>query len=401
MATVRADAGQLRRALLNLARNGIAAVERTYPHGGGVVRLRLENNIVELQQVLFRGGDGTLSATGHIALGGAVRGLSATIVASHLQLLAGPSAQMTVTGQALASNANGPLLLKGQFVVDHGLFSLPEKAAPRLDGDVVVIRGGQAQTAARINRKPSEQPAGALTPHIDMELDLGEDFAFQGAGAELRLAGTLNLRSEPGATPQAFGSVRVVEGSYKAFGTKLAIDSGVINFQGSLNNPNLNLVAMRHEQEVAAGVRVTGTVRRPRVQLVSEPDLPQEQQLSWLVFGRASGGGETGQAKAAVQGAALGLLNKFGTGRAAQTFGLDTLAIGESEYGLAGAQVVNLGKEISDRLYIGYEQSLAGAESVVKLIYTLTPQWSVVLRGGTVAGLDVLYSKRFDHLRSP
>jgi signal transduction histidine kinase len=37
---VRADAGQLRRALLNLTRNGIAAVERTHPGGGGVVRLR-------------------------------------------------------------------------------------------------------------------------------------------------------------------------------------------------------------------------------------------------------------------------------------------------------------------------------------------------------------------------
>lgn len=365
----------------------------------GVVHLRLENNIVELQQVLFRGGNGTLSATGHMALGGVARGLSATIVASSLQLLASPSAQMTVTGQAVASNANGPLLVSGYFAVDHGLFSLPEKAAPQLDTDVVVVRSGQAQAADRGRPALAEKPAGAFTPRIDIELGLGKDFAFKGAGAELRLAGALTLRSEPGATPQAFGSVRVVEGSYKAFGTQLAIESGVFNFQGPLNNPNVNLLAMRRQKEVAAGVRVTGNVHQPRVQLVSEPDLPQEQQLSWLVFGHSSGGGETGRAKAAVQGAALGLLNKFGTGRAAQTIGLDTLAIGESEFGLAGAQVVNLGKEISDRLYIGYEQSLAGAESVMKLIYELTPSWSVVLRGGTVAGMDVFYSKRFDRLR--
>ncbi|MEO7107891.1 MAG: translocation/assembly module TamB domain-containing protein, partial [Rhodoferax sp.] len=196
-----------------------------------------------------------------------------------------------------------------------------------------------------------------------------------------------------------FGTVNVVDGSYEAFGTRLAIESGLINFQGSLSDPNLNIVAMRRQQDVAAGVRVTGNARQPRVQLVSEPDMPRDEQLSWLVFGRSGAGGETGQAQAAVQGAALGLLNKLGAGRTARSVGLDTIAIGESKFGLSGAQVVNLGKEISDRLYIGYEQSLAGAESVLKLIYTLTPNWSVALRGGAVTGVDALYSKRFDKLR--
>lgn len=365
----------------------------------GIARLRLENNIVELQQLQFQGGDGTLRATGRVALDSTAPGLTATIVANKLQLLASPSAQLTVSGEAVASNAGGQLLVKGKFDVDQGLFSLPETTAPQLDSDVVVVRRGQAQPAPRLNAAASERPANAFTPRIDIELGLGNNLSFNGAGAKMRLAGALSLRSEPGATPQAFGSVQVVDGSYDAFGTNLAIESGVINFQGSLRNPNLNILAMRRQQEVAAGVRVTGTVRNPRVQVVSEPDLPQEQALSWLVFGRGDGGGESGQAQSAVQGAALGLLNKFGAKRAAQSFGLDTLAIGDSKFGLAGGQVVNLGKEISDRLYIGYEQSLAGAESVLKLIYALTPNWSVELRGGTVASVDVLYNKRFDRLR--
>ncbi len=48
------------------------------------------------------------------------------------------------------------------------------------------------------------------------------------------------------------------------------------------------------------------------------------------------------------------------------------------------------------RLAIGYEQSLAGAASVLKLTYQLSRAWSVVLRGGQVAGLDLSYSRRFD-----
>ncbi|MEO7106357.1 MAG: hypothetical protein ABIZ09_08300, partial [Rhodoferax sp.] len=61
----------------------------------GIARLRLVNNIVELQRVEFQGGSGTLKATGNIALNGAARGVNATIVASKLQLLASPSAQLT------------------------------------------------------------------------------------------------------------------------------------------------------------------------------------------------------------------------------------------------------------------------------------------------------------------
>lgn len=96
----------------------------------GIARLRMDNNIVELQRVEFQGGSGTLKATGHIALDGAARGLNATIVANKLQLLASPSAQLTVTGNAEAATAAGQLLVKGKFAVDHGLFNLPDKTAP-------------------------------------------------------------------------------------------------------------------------------------------------------------------------------------------------------------------------------------------------------------------------------
>lgn len=365
----------------------------------GIARIGLDNNVVELRQVEFRGGDGSVRATGRIPLDRASRELSATIVADKLGLLASPSGQLTLSGQARAANISGQLLVNGKFVVDHARFSLPEKAAPKLDEDVVVIRGGKVRgVATSTASKPIERPAGPYTPSANIELDLGNDFRFEGSGAKATLAGTVMLQSEPGETLQGFGTVRVVEGSYEAFGTELAIERGDINFQGPLRNPNLNFLAMRREQEVAAGVTVTGTVQQPRVQLVSEPDLPQEEQLSWLVFGRG-GGTEPGQAQSAAKGAALGLLNKFGGQRIANTFGLDALSVGESAFGLGGAQVVNLGKEISNRLYIGYEQSLAGAENVLKLTYELTQHWSVVLRGGTITGLDLFYSNRFDAKR--
>lgn len=362
----------------------------------GTARIVIDNNVIGLQRVVFHGGDGTLDITGSIPLRDEGRDLHATISADKLQLLASPSGRLTVSGQATTSRVGEQLLVAGKFNVDRALFSLPEKSAPKLDDDVVIVRGDQPAQAQR--------PAGVAktspyTPRIDISVGLGNNFRFAGAGADLRLAGTVRIVSEPAETPQAFGTVRIAEGTYEAFGAKLAVERGLINFQGPMTNPNLNILAMRREQqrEVAAGVQVTGNVSQPRVQLVSEPNVPDEEKLSWLIFGRSGGGAAQGQAQSAAKGAAFGLLNKFGGQRLAKGFGLDELSIQSSEFGLAGGQqVVNLGKEISDRLFLGYEQSLSGAESVIKLSYELSRYWTVVLRGGTLAGLDLLYSRRFD-----
>jgi translocation and assembly module TamB len=290
----------------------------------------------------------------------------------------------------------GQPAITGNFTVDRARISMPEMGAPSLGDDVVILRDGKPVNP----QKAPGQPAGPLSPRVNVTVNLGRDFRFEGSGADLRLAGSVKLQSDPGEAPQAYGTVQVVEGSYEAFGTELAIDRGVINFQGSLQNPNVNILAMRREREASVGIQVTGTARRPRVELVSDPYMSQEEQLSWLIFGRGgAAAGGTGQAQRAARGAALGLANMLGGERAAQALGLDAISIGESEYGTAGTQVVSLGKTLSDRLYLGYEQSLSGAESVLKLVYEWTRSWSVVLLGGTVTGVELTYSKRFDRIK--
>lgn len=369
----------------------------------GNAQIHIEDNIADIRQLEFHGQEGTLRVTGRVPLERS-EDTTATLVANNLQLLASPSRQMTVSGRAEAANVDRQLQINGKFTVNQARFSLPEQSAPALGDDVRVIRGTRRDGTVREPQNVSlrtEKPAGPLTPRIRLLLDLGNDFRFQGSGADLQLGGELTVMSAPGETPRANGTVRIIGGTYEAFGAKLEIERGVLNFQGSFSNPNIDILAMRREQEVAAGVHATGTVRQPRVQLVSEPDVPEQEKLNWLVFGRGgSSGAETGsgQAQAAAKEAALGLVNKFGGTRIAKGFGLDQLAIGSSEYGLGAQQVVSLGKEISNRLSIGYEQSLAGAEGVLKLTYELSRHWSVVIRGGTIGGMDVFYSKRFDSL---
>jgi translocation and assembly module TamB len=361
----------------------------------GVARVTLANNVAELRELAFKGGEGTLRASGRLPLDEASNDITATIVADKLQLLADPSAQLTLSGQASVANVGRQLQATGKFTVDSALFNLPEKSAPKLGDDVVVYRNGDKPKGPHNRASAAEKPASPYAPNVDVQVDFGDDFRFKGSGANLRLAGTLTLRSGPDEVLQALGTINIADGKYEAFGTVLNIEHGVLNFTGSLTNPNVNILAMRRNQDVAAGVQVSGTVLLPRVQLVSDPNVADEEKLSWLVFGRGSGEGPGG-AQAAARGAVTGLLNKLGGEKVAKRLGLDELSFGSSKAGLGNEQVVTLGKNITDRLALGYEQSLAGAASVVKMTYQLSRTWSVALRGGQIAAIDLSYSRRFD-----
>ena len=368
----------------------------------GTVRVVMNENVIDLRQFEFHGGQGTLRASGKVQLGEANPDLNATLIADHLELFASPDRRLMLSGQARIASLADQLRIDGKFTVDHGLFDLPKSSAPKLGDDVVIVRNekgkaGKKGSAALPSTKEkmvaaSAKPAGRFSPTIDVMLDLGNDFRFRGGGAELRLRGAMNIKSEPYAPLRGLGTIRVADGTYEAFGVKLAIERGIINFQGPIDNPNINLLAMRRNQEVPAGVEVTGYANAPRVRLVSEPNLSEEEKLSWIMFGQGSGGG-LGQRSASTE--ALAFLGNLGGKRIARDIGLDQFSIGSSESGIstvAGDQFVNLGKAISERFMLGYEQSLTGAESVAKLTYQLTRSWSVLMRGGTINSLNLLFN---------
>ncbi len=366
----------------------------------GTARIGLSENLIELRQLEFHGGGGTLKAGGQVRLGEADPDLTARIVADRLQLFASPDRQLTLSGQATLANVAEKLHIDGKFKVDRALFDLPKSSAPQLGNDVVIVRrGGKAEAAPVASAqdkmtRASEKPASRFAPVMTLQLDLGDDFRFRGTGADLQLRGSMQVHSEPFQPLRGTGTVRVAAGTYEAFGRKLEIERGLINFQGPLDNPNINILAMRRNQGVEAGVEVTGFARRPRIKLVSEPSVSDEEKLSWLMFGHGSESAALGQQQAA--SAALGLLGNAGTKRLAQGIGLDTFSIGSSESGLNEQQVVNLGKAISEKLYLGYEQSLAGAAGIAKLTWQLSRRWSVIVRAGTINSLDVLFNRRYD-----
>src|SRR5690606_568639 len=191
----------------------------------------------------------------------------------------------------------------------------------------------------------------------------------------------------------------LAKGSFTAYGRELAIERGVLQFSGPLNNPALNILAMKRDQEVAAGVSIGGTVLAPRITLVSEPPLPEADKLSWLVLGRgldAVAQGDLAVLQAAA-GALLGGRESVGTqARIANALGLDTISLTGGENGLE-ERIVTVGKQLSSRLYVSYRQGLENLTSVLLLLrYQLTRRLTLEAEAGSRSAFSIFYNIAFD-----
>jgi translocation and assembly module TamB len=245
---------------------------------------------------------------------------------------------------------------------------------------------------------------------IDLTADLGDDFHLRGMGADTYLTGSVHVRKVGDAPPRINGAVRTVSGTYAAYGQRLAIERGAVTFSGAYDNPSIDILAVRKRPEgeqlsetnVEAGVQVRGTALSPTAKLVSTPNVSDSEKLSWLVLGHGMEGttGNEADVLSAAAGALLG--GKGGTGgiqsKLANSLGIDEFGVRQGagqETGLANT-VVTVGKRISSRLYLSFEQGAGTATSVVRLRYKLTPRITLALQTGTNTALDVLYSWAFD-----
>ena len=173
---------------------------------------------------------------------------------------------------------------------------------------------------------------------LDLALDFGDRLTFASEGLDTGLSGTVRVTTGPRGLVGK-GSITAVNGTYRAFGQKLVIDRGRLVFDGPLDNPGLDFVALRKNLAVEAGVAVTGTVKVPIIQLTSNPPVPDSEKLSWLVLGQGLDR-TSGTDFAALQAASallLGRNSKSVTATIAESFGLDDIAI-KSERTARGAR---------------------------------------------------------------
>ena len=318
-----------------------------------------------------------------------------------------PEGWLVASGQAQLVESEKVWNVTGGLIADAAYFSVPKQAAPRLSSDVVVLKK---------NAKRSIDKTNGFQSNLDFSISTGKNFIFVGRGIDTRLDGDIRIRSKNGGTILATGSIRTVGGNYEGYGQQLAIDRGILNFQGPIDNPGLNIRAIRRGLPVEAGVEVVGTVGRPEVHLISEPNVPDPDKLSWMVLGRASD--QMAGSEATLLMSAAGAIFGGDDGSnipstIAHTFGLEDLTFGTTSTSpesqlptqtVAGTitstastdQVFSVGKRIAPDIVFSIERSLTDASNGLKLTWQLTRRFSIIGRAGSDTAIDGQYTFSFD-----
>jgi translocation and assembly module TamB len=366
----------------------------------GELALSLRGADARVERFTLKGGDGELRLTGGAALG-ADPSARLQLTADKFRLLGRADRRLVVSGVSdLALDAKS-LALTGQLTIDDGLFDIARGDAPELDADV---RVHGSRHGARSKGAPAAEEgatARARLPARDVRLavqvDLGRDLRLRGRGLDTRLAGRLAL-SAPQGRLTLNGQVRAQDGQYAAYGQKLAIERGLLNFTGETENPRLDILAVRPNLDVVVGVQVSGTAQLPRVRLVSEPEMSEYDKLSWLVLGRASDGLARADT-ALLQRAALALLageNESADAALLTSLGLDEFSVRQNDSGEVRETVVTLGKQLSRRWYVGYERSVNDTTGTWQLIYRAAQRFTLRAQSGTENSLDAIWTWRWN-----
>ncbi len=352
----------------------------------GEALVRLAGARAEIERFTLRGGDGRVSVSGHARLD-QQPGTALTLEAERFRVLGRVDRQLTVSGKLQLGVTGEALSIGGKVHVDEGLFDLSRSDAPALDDDVSIR---QAQPDLEESTpKPPQRPR--RNQQVAVDIDLGERLQVRGRGLDTTLGGNLKLGSSDGRLT-LHGIVSAAGGTYAAYGQKLDIERGLVIFNGDIETPVLDVLALRPNLDTQVGVAITGALHSPRVRLYASSDMSDSDKLSWLVLGRASEG--LGRADTALlQRAAVALLAGDGeapTDALLRNLGIDQLSLRQSDTDVRET-VISLGKQLSRRWYVGYERGVNATTGTFQLIYRIAQRFTLRAQSGLENSLDLIW----------
>jgi translocation and assembly module TamB len=198
--------------------------------------------------------------------------------------------------------------------------------------------------------------------------------------------------------PRAFGELRIEDGRYRAYGQRLQIRRGQFLFAGPIDQPSLSIEAIRDvpAHNVVAGLRVEGHPDALQSSLFSEPAMPEEDVLAFLLLGRPLSGGEETDSNAPARPRRHRPRHR--RRRRHRHLLAETLGIEQFQLDTAGegddTQVVVSGY-VSSRLQLSYGVGVFVPANTLTLRYRLARSLFLEAASGIESALDLLYTFRF------
>lgn len=306
-----------------------------------------------------------------------------------------PNAQLRVKPD-LKINASPQLINVSGIIqiprADINIDSLPQNAVT-ISSDVVLLD-------KHLQPMTIEQKA-TIPLQLDVRLQLGQRVQLSAFGLKTRLAGELRVQQQAQQSqPRVNGDVVLVDGTFRSYGQDLLIRQGKMTFTGPADQPFLSVEAIRNpanmEDDVIAGIRVTGPADEPQISIFSEPAKPQANALSYLLMGRDLDS-ESGSAANAITTSLIGLsIAQSGKvlGDIGEAFGVRDLTL-DTE-GAGDASQVTVSGYLTRNLQLKYGVGIFEPIGQFTLRYRLLRSLYIEAVSGVDNAVDILYKFEFD-----
>ena len=303
-----------------------------------------------------------------------------------LTMAASPDLKLKASGQLI--DVQGQL---GVPKLQLDIEGLPDTAID-VSRDVVITQTSTTANNQDINVYVDERSLFAIPISADVNVVLENDVGFSGFGITAKLDGDINYRQSATGASSTYGELSILSGSYQAYRQELIIKQGQLLFFGALDNPALDIRAIREVDGVTVGVLMNGTLKSINSQLFSTPALPENDIISLIATGRKfSSIGEGDGVNVLNTIANLGLNRSQGlTNSMRDKLGLDALQI--TNTGDINNSVLTVGKYVTPDIFIRYGVGLFDNQSKISVDYTLSEHIKLQAESGEFQSIDITYT---------
>ncbi|MBA5764544.1 translocation/assembly module TamB [Vibrio sp. 404] len=292
---------------------------------------------------------------------------------------------MTITASPKFARIDGSIALPwGRIVIDE----LPPSAIGVSKDQVIVDAQGKPV------KTDSVVPFNIET---NISISIGDNFKLSAFGLEGELIGKLNV-VQKNKGPFVTGEVNILDGSYRSFGQDLLISEGKILMNGPVDQPYVQITAIRNpentQDDVTAGVKVIGPADEPQLTIFSDPAMPQANALSYLLRGQDIDGESGGNAMTTTLiGLSLAKSGKV-VGELGEAFGVQDLQLDTA--GSGDESQVTVSGYVLPGLQVKYGVGIFDSVGEFTVRYRLMKNLYLEAVSGLDSAVDLLYQFQFD-----
>ena len=313
------------------------------------------------------------------------------VFANELEIKVPPMVDIKASPDLRLSMAPNKASVEGDIDLPWGKIIVEElpASATKVSSDQVIVN----ESLQPIN----EDTSLPFELNTNVRINIGDEFSLEAFGLKGNLTGLLNVTQRDSA-PFVTGEVNIVDGTYRSFGQDLVIKKGQIVMHGPVDQPYVAITAIRNpdniEDEVEAGIKVTGSADSPSVEVYSDPAMGQANALSYLLRGQDldAESGDNSMTTALI-GLSLAQSGKV-VGEIGQAFGVDDLQLDTT--GSGDDSQVTVSGYVLPGLQVKYGVGIFTSVGEFTLRYRLMKNLYVEAVSGLTSAVDLLYQFEFN-----